>query len=391
MVTPRHAAIGVIVVQESRSLRDHRQYIMKWSVTVARVGGTRVKIHLTFLLLLVWIAVGYYSRGGAAEAVEGTAFILTLFLCVLLHELGHVAAARRYGITTPDITLLPIGGVARLTRMPEKPSQEIVVALAGPAVNLVIALLLFLIIGRLSGPEEVSALQNPRLDFAQKIMSANIALLLFNLIPAFPMDGGRVLRALLAIRVPYVRATSIAATIGQGLALLFGFLGLLYNPLLIFVALFVYLAASQEAAAVRVRASLSGLLIRDGMLTNFRALPEGSRVGDAVHALLHTMQRDVPVVDSAGVVRGMLPNEALITALRDGRIGQPVVDLMQRDIPLLRDTEPFEKGLALLRQAPLSTLPVVDMNGRLIGLITAGHVGQVLSVEGAASHDTPRG
>jgi len=364
---------------------------MKWSVTVARVGGTRIKIHLTFLLLLVWIAVGYYSRGGAAEAVEGTAFILTLFLCVLLHELGHVVAARRYGITTPDITLLPIGGVARLTRMPEKPSQEIVVALAGPAVNLVIALLLFLIIGRLSDPEEIAALQNPRLDFAQKIMSANVVLLLFNLIPAFPMDGGRVLRALLAIRVPYVRATSIAATIGQGLALLFGFLGLLYNPLLIFVALFIYLAASQEAAAVRVRASLSGLLIRDGMLTNFRALPEGSIVGDAVHALLHTTQRDVPVVDSAGVVRGMLPNEALITALRDGRIGQPVVDLMQRDIPLLRDTEPFEKGLALLRQAPLSTLPVVDMNGRLIGLMTAGHVGQVLSVEGAAPRDTPRG
>jgi len=358
---------------------------MKWSITVASVGGTRIKIHLTFLLLLVWIGLSYYARGGSSAAFEGVGFILTLFLCVLLHELGHVFAARRYGIPTPDITLLPIGGVARLSRMPEKPSEEIVVAIAGPLVTLAIALVLFVVIGRIADPWDISRLDDPGIGFAMKIMTANIVILLFNLIPAFPMDGGRVLRAILASRMTYARATAISASIGQGFALILGFLGLLYNPLLIFVALFVYLAAAQESASARLKTAVTGLSVRNGMVTDTYPLSESAVIADAVDLLLHTSQYEFPVVDATGLVRGILPHDVIITALREGTGNRKVVDAMRRDIPLLRDTEPLERGLALLRDSELSALPVVDANGRLIGLLAGRHIGEVVLIESAAA------
>lgn len=172
---------------------------MGWSIRLFDVGGTVVRIHFTFFLLLAWIGAVHWLRGGPAEAVAGVVFIAILFLCVVLHEFGHVFAARRYGIKTPDVTLLPIGGVASLERMPEKPSQEIVVALAGPAVNLVIALVLVGILGARFDLSQMAQLEQAQSTLTGRVAAANVALLIFNLIPAFPMDGGRVLRALLAL------------------------------------------------------------------------------------------------------------------------------------------------------------------------------------------------
>src|SRR5262249_2613741 len=205
---------------------------MSWSIPILRVAGIQLRIHLTFLLLIIWLALG--SAGSLI-------FVLLLFLCVVLHEFGHAIAAKAYGINTPDITLLPIGGVARLERMPEEPKQELVIAIAGPLVNVVIAACLYLVIGARGqvGPE--TAVRSG--DMLVGLFQINVWLLLFNLLPAFPMDGGRVLRALLATRLSYARATQIASTVGQGFAFIFGFIGLFSNPFLLFIALFVYIGA----------------------------------------------------------------------------------------------------------------------------------------------------
>src|SRR5271166_2008100 len=173
---------------------------MLWSIPIGRFGGTEVKIHITFLLLLAWIAFSAWGHGGASAALDSTLFIVLIFACVVLHEFGHILAARRYGISTPTVTLLPIGGVASMERLPTNPRQELVVALAGPAVNLVIGLVLVLALGTLR-PAELTQIDNPNLSLLGRLAAANIFLAVFNLIPAFPMDGGRVLHALLAMRV----------------------------------------------------------------------------------------------------------------------------------------------------------------------------------------------
>jgi len=227
---------------------------MNWSWRIGRIAGVEVYVHYTFPLLLGWEALRHFqAHGDVAEAMGGVVFILILFGVVLLHELGHAMAARHYGIRTPDITLLPIGGVARMERIPDAPQKELVIALAGPAVNVVLAAGIYLgsTLGRgLSPFGEALRVGGGLVD---RLFWANVSLALFNLLPAFPMDGGRVLRALLAMRLDYVRATRVAASIGQGVAILFGLLGLIYDPFLILIALFVWLGAAEEARRVRVQ------------------------------------------------------------------------------------------------------------------------------------------
>ena len=232
---------------------------MKWSYRIARIAGIDVKIHITFLLLLAYFGVSDWRDGGAYQGVLSMAFILLLFLCVLLHEFGHAMAGRHYGIRTPDITLLPIGGVARMQAIPEKPWQEFVIAVSGPAVNVAIAgglwVVLFLFPNLLDKAHPVSS------EILPNLMTINLALLAFNMIPAFPMDGGRVLRALLAMKLNYLKATKIAARTGQAFAAGFVFVGLGWNPMLIFIGLFVFTAARQELNDVIFREQIE----RDGV------------------------------------------------------------------------------------------------------------------------------
>jgi Zn-dependent protease len=227
---------------------------MRSSLKVASIFGIEVRIHVTFLLYLAWIWLNYYQVAGLSGAIQGILLILALFACVLLHEFGHAFAARAFGIRTPDITLWPFGGVARLNRIPDKPWQELIVAIAGPLVNVVIAALLFLIHGT-AGIQQAEHLESPRVDLLAKLAWVNVILVLFNLIPAFPMDGGRVLRALLAMVMPYAQATQIAARLGQGLALLFAVFGFIYNPILIFIAFVIFVGAQQELAMARANRS----------------------------------------------------------------------------------------------------------------------------------------
>jgi Zn-dependent protease len=284
---------------------------MSWSLPIFRIAGIQLRMHITFLLLIGWLGFGYYVAGGSALAAGRMLFILLLFLCVVLHEFGHALAAKAFGINTPDITLLPIGGVARLERMPEKPTQELVIAIAGPLVNVAIALGLFVSGGWRSftnpGMIESSSL-------IAQLLAINILLVLFNLLPAFPMDGGRILRALLATRLSYVRATQVAASIGQGFAFVFGFIGLLWNPFLIFIALFVYIGASQEAALAQMKDVSRRFPVSSAMVREFRTLSKDSSLQEAVDALLATSQHDFPVVDEGGNVAGILTRHDLIAA-----------------------------------------------------------------------------
>jgi Zn-dependent protease len=225
---------------------------MGWSWRIGRIAGIDIHVHYTFLLLLAWVGVQHYAaHGDLGETMSGLAFIVTLFGIVVLHELGHALTARRFGIRTRNIILLPIGGVAQLERMPEEPRQELLVALAGPAVNMVLAAGLYVILALGQGLSPVGDSLRIGGRFLEQLFWVNVSLAFFNLIPAFPMDGGRVLRALLALRMDRVRATAVAARIGQGIALLLVFLGFFYNPMLILIGLFVWFGAAEESSMVQ--------------------------------------------------------------------------------------------------------------------------------------------
>ena len=312
---------------------------MRWSIDVGRVAGITVRLHTTFLLLLIWLGVSHYLAGGWPAAVQGLAFILAIFGSVLLHEFGHAVAARHYGIETPDITLLPIGGVARLERMPERPLEELVVAIAGPAVNVVIVALLYLglvLTGRPGMPEGFALIGG---SFIAQLMAVNISLVLFNIIPAFPMDGGRILRALLATRLGFTRATEIAASIGQAFAFVFILVGFFTNPLLIFIGLFVYMGAAGEASSAQLRDFAESVPVAAIMLTDVRALHRETPLADAVETLLRGTQREFPVVDGRGRAVGMLCREDVIKALRQHGPHVPVADVMQTDVPVVGRSE----------------------------------------------------
>ena len=353
---------------------------MSWSIPIIRIAGIQLRIHITFLLLIGWLAIGYYAEGGSAAAAGCILFILLLFGCVVLHEFGHALAAKAFGINTPDITLLPIGGVARLERMPEEPTQELIIAAAGPAVNVVIALGLWLVIGW-SPAADPAVFEGSNL--LMKLMQINVWLVLFNLLPAFPMDGGRILRALLATRMSYARATQAAATVGQGFAFIFGFLGLFFNPMLIFIALFVYIGASQEAALAQMRAVSRGLPVSSAMVREFRTLPEDATLQEAVDALLATSQHDFPVVDELGNVAGVLTRHDLISALRRDDPQIRVGDIMRRDIPSVTTGTRFEDALRIMQESNSPALPVLDNMKRLVGLLTPENVSELMMIHSA--------
>ena len=363
---------------------------MGWSIKLFDVGGTAVRIHMTFFLLLAWIAAIHWTHGGASEAIDGVLFIVALFVCVVLHEFGHVFAARRYGIATSDVTLLPIGGVASLERMPERPGQEIVVALAGPAVNVVIALVLMFLLGAQFDLSQMAQLEQAQTSLIGRIAAANVMLFVFNLIPAFPMDGGRVLRAVLAISMGYTRATRVAASIGQGLAVLLGFLGLMGNPLLVLIAVFIFLAASGEAGYVQARDYTRGYLAGHAMITAYQALNPASTADDAAALLLRTTQQEFPVVDGAGAMRGVVTREALIQALQEKGGAAPVLDFMARDVPTVPENACLDNVFELLRRGGQRIVGVVDPKQRLLGYITAENLAELVMIQSSRSARSER-
>ncbi|PDT81410.1 site-2 protease family protein [Sinorhizobium sp. BJ1] len=357
---------------------------MGWSFRIGTIAGTALRVHVTFALLLVWIWVMHYRAGGTAAALEGIAFVLAVFACVILHEFGHIAAARQFGIKTPDITLLPIGGVARLERMPEEPGAEFVIAIAGPLVNVAIAGVIILFLRTSVGMEQLAGIEDPHMSFLSRLAGVNIFLVLFNMIPAFPMDGGRVLRAALASRLSWSRATQIAAMIGQGLAFVFGFVGLFYNPLLIFIAIFVYLAATAEAQNAQIREVSGSVLVSDVMITEFATLDRTASIDEAIEALLATTQREFPVVDAFGHFEGLLTRNDMIRTLKEKGAATAVVQVMRRDVPRIHYRKRLEESLRLMQEASSPAVAVVDSMDRLVGLMTHETIGEMMMVRAAA-------
>lgn len=356
---------------------------MRWSYTIGRIGGTEIKVHVTFLLIVGWWALIGYSQGGPAAALTSALALLALFACILLHEFGHILMARRYGVRTPDVILLPIGGVARLERIPDEPKQELLIALAGPAVTLAIAGILLAVL-RLSGSHAQVTELSEQQPFLAQLVSVNLYLLLFNLIPAFPMDGGRVLRALLASRMGLLRGTRIAATLGQTFAVLGGLYGLTRpEPLLVLVAFFVFLGANAEAATVETRLAGQGLQVSQMMVTDFRTIPVHATLNQAVELLLSGEQREFPVIDNLGRTEGILTRDNLIRGLSQKGPNSTVAEAMTTGVPTVHPTLGFQEALDRLRASRLPALPVVDVAGALVGLLTLDNITDLLLIRRA--------
>ena len=353
---------------------------MKWSWKLGEVAGIGVYMHATFLIVVAWVLLSHWMQGHSLPVMlAGAGFILALFACVLLHEFGHALSAKKYGIKTRDITLLPIGGVARLERMPDDPKQELWVALAGPAVNVVIAAVLFVFLQITSSLAPLNQLSVTGGPFMERLMVVNIFLVLFNMLPAFPMDGGRVLRALLAMRMDYLRATQIAANLGQGMALLFGFIGLFSSPFLLFIALFIWIGASQEAGMVQTKAALGGIPVHKAMLTDFQHLTPHDSLSRAVELILTGSQHDFPVVDNGRVV-GVLTRSDLLIALAQHGQHVPVTEVMKREFQVVDSFEMMETTFQRLQANECPTLPVVH-KGQLVGLVTMDNMGEFLMIQ----------
>lgn len=350
---------------------------------IFKVAGIPIRVHWTFVMLLVWFAFSGLSR--ANSGTQGTApwhgmvSILALFGCVVLHELGHALVAMRYGIRTRDIVLYPLGGLARLENLP-RPRQELWIALAGPAVNVVIAGLLYLGLRAANIPIERFRLTDRPTNLAVDLLWANIFLVGFNMLPAFPMDGGRVLRSLIARVTSEANATQIAARIGQALAIVMGLFGLFGDGgfMLIILAFFVYITAGQEASAYQTRFLTEGHRVREAMQREFRTLSVGNSLREAADALLAGSQQDFPVVHGSEVV-GVLSRAALLRGMAtEGQEGY-VAGVMERDFARTRPDDGLD---TLLTQMPmLQSSPILVMEGdQLIGMVTQENLLEFLAL-----------
>jgi Zn-dependent protease/CBS domain-containing protein len=369
---------------------------MGGSWRIGRIAGIDIYLHFTFLLLLAWVLFqSYMAHRDIAEAISGLIFIVALFSIIVLHELGHALAARRYGIPTRDITLLPIGGVARLERMPDDPKQEFVVALAGPAVNVVLAIGIYLILFLSRGLAPFADVLQVGGGLLNQLFFVNVSLVVFNMLPAFPMDGGRVLRAVLAMRLDYVRATQIAASIGQAMAILFAFVGLFgipgvfaANPLLLFVAIFVWLGAAQEASMVQMRSALAGIPVQNAMITDFQVLNTNDPLSKAIDYVVAGYQQDFPVLDGEQLL-GVVTVRDLVTGLQQYGLNAPVGSVIRRPFVTADPHDMLTTALSRLQAGKNHTIPVIH-NGRLLGLLTAENLGEVLMIQEALRGSTGR-
>ncbi|MDX5436393.1 MAG: site-2 protease family protein [Pontibacter sp.] len=359
---------------------------MKWSLNLGRVAGIKILVHWTFVLLLAWVAFTEAQRGSnLATTLLAIGFILAVFLYVVLHELGHALTAQRYGINTKMITLLPIGGVASLEKMPEKPKQELLIAVAGPAVNVVIALILWLVLPSLQGvPAEDFFLRITPANFLYLLLFVNVVLVLFNAIPAFPMDGGRVLRALLAFKLGRVRATQIAANLGQLLAIFFVFIGFFYNPFLILIGAFVFFGAYSENIIVQHLDFLRGHSVRDGMMTSYVTLAPTDTVKHALDKLLMGSEHEF-IIEEEGQVVGTLTRMQLIQAVKNEQMQTPVAQIMSGEVKTFNVQDKLTEAYTELQKTRAPLYPVLE-NGRLAGVINTDNINEFIMIKSALMH-----
>jgi Zn-dependent protease/CBS domain-containing protein len=351
-------------------------------VGAVTVFGVPVRLHFTFILFLVFLV--FIGVGGQQSGATTALYIVALFASVLLHELGHTLVAKRYGIRTIEIVMYPIGGVSRPERQP-KAREELWIALAGPTVNLLIAVVILAWIASRQGFVALEQLRQPTdANLAQRIALGNLTLWLFNLLPAYPMDGGRILRSFLALHRPEEEATRMAAMAGQLLAVFMGLAGLLGgNFMLVFIALFVYLGATQEGQAARGRILTSGYPVEAAMITDFRTLQHGQTIRDAGDLLLATSQHDFPVMHGDAVI-GLLTRAALVRAmLREGPDAY-VSGAMDREFVRVLPNLPLTDALPLVSGSGACAL-VMDDEGQLKGMLTSENLSEFILLRQATN------
>lgn len=361
---------------------------MKWSWKLGRLAGIDVRVHATFLFLVAWVAViGYQATGTWVGVLGEELFMLAVFASVVAHEYGHALTARHYGVRTREITILPIGGVAQLERMPDKPREELAVALAGPAVTVVLAAGLFALLSVLGWPTGARTMILPNAPILSRLMWANVILFVFNVLPAFPMDGGRVLRAVLAMRMDYARATTVAAEVGKAFALLFGIAGLFFfaNIWLVIIALFVWMGAAGEAALAQTRSAFTGVPVEQVMIRDMKTLAPTDPLSRAVEEVLAGFQQDFPVVDGGRLV-GVLTRSDLMRALSQHGPAWSVGEAMEKEFEVAEPNEELDRAFARLQECRCRTFPVLR-GGQLVGVLTAENVAEFLMIRSALHHD----
>jgi len=358
---------------------------MSASLGVGRFAGIKVQIHWTFWLLFVFVGFMVISNNGSYIDVGWHfLFVIALFFCVILHEFGHALTARRYGVGTRSITLLPIGGLASLKEMPENPMEEFYIAIAGPLVNVVIALILFPFV-----PLENYIGQDPEAlqgqlsminggNFLFFLFFVNIALVLFNMLPAFPMDGGRVFRALLSLKLGRIRATRVAASVGKFLAFLFFIYGLFYSVILAVIAVFIYFGAHSENISVQQLSLLDGHKIRDAMITKFSVLTPRSTLADAVDKILDTTEQNFIIKDE-GEILGILYMEDLSRALKTEGKEIRVDDVMESSIHPLEADAPLTEVYRHMQRGSKNFFPVME-DGLLVGVVDMNNINEFLTL-----------
>lgn len=361
---------------------------LRWTVKVGTIAGVAIYVHATFLLLVAWLAVlDWRQTHSVIGVVEGIVFTLALFASIVLHELGHGLAARVFGIGTRDITLLPIGGVGRLERMPAEPWQELWVAVAGPMASVALAIALFAVVLVTGGPTAAPDVTLVEVPFLERLALVNVLLALFNLLPAFPMDGGRILRAVLAMRLGLTRATDIAGAIGQSLAFVLFGAGLFSSPLLVLIAVFVWLGAAEERRVAQIKAALQGVRVSTAMRTHVSTLTPDDTLKRAVTLSVGTGQHDFPVVERSTIV-GMLTRDRLRRAIAAAGPSSTVEHAMQRQFETAAVDDLLEDVLARLGASGNGAIPVVASDGRLVGLLSGQGVATFLEWQRASAPPT---
>lgn len=357
---------------------------MKSSLQIGKFAGITVSIHWTFLLLLGWIVYANGKAGADATAIAWSiGFILSIFVCVVLHEFGHALTAKRFHINTRDITLYPIGGVARLESIPKKPKEELLVAFAGPAVNIAISGILFPFVDRDMWREGVEKFSEVNAHtFLFSFVTVNIWLAAFNLIPAFPMDGGRVFRALLSFKLPRVRATRIAAGLGQLIALAFMLIGFYINPFLIFIGLFIFLGAQAEASHAQTEALMEGQRLQQATMHQVTVLAPETTITEVVNMILDSQKKNF-VVEDGGTIVGTLGQSEVIKCLRERGESVLVKDVMDKEILYLPDFMPMEEALMKLQHKNKQLAIVVNTAGERTGLVDTDNLVEFILIQSA--------
>ena len=340
-----------------------------WSLKLGRIAGIPIRVHLTFVLFLAWFVMAFSLRGlGPSATLAGVLLVLCVFASILVHELGHALVARRFGVGTREILLLPIGGVANLERIPDKPAHELAVALVGPVINLVIAAMLFFVGGA----------------FATQLMWINVGLAIFNMIPAFPMDGGRALRALLAMRIGHLRATQIAASLGKIIAIIFAAVGIVTSLWLVLIAVVVWMGARHEAATVQMRSAIVDVPVSAAMNRHVEVVRPDESLGEAARRLVSTGQSELPIVDH-GETLGVLTRTDVATGIKDAGSQAPIANAPHHEAITVAPTDMLERVFDRLSHEPGAIAVVMD-HGTPVGVVTTEQLATFVALH--AAHPT---